>query len=86
LARPFDRVCGSGQRKAQGAQNAKSTLDPIRPIGRRNDDQTAAGVMSFVSFHGVIMKQGVGHGLSNAKNFKIIFFCGRAPVGRAGLR
>jgi hypothetical protein len=69
LPGPFNRVGRSGQRKAQGAQNAKAALDPIRPVGRRNDNQTAAGVMSFVSFHGAILKQGVGHGLSDAKRF-----------------
>jgi hypothetical protein len=67
LPGPFDWVGGSRQRKPQSAQDAQSALDPIGPVGRRNDDQTAAGVMSFVSFHGGIMKQGVGHGLSDAK-------------------
>jgi hypothetical protein len=57
----FGWVGGSRQRKPQSAQNAQTPLDPIGPIRRRDDDQTAARIMSFVSFHGVIMKQGVGH-------------------------
>jgi hypothetical protein len=69
----FDRVGGSGQRKAQGAQYAQSALDSIGPVGRRNNNQTAAGIMSFVSFHGAILKQGVGHGLSDAKRFQNYF-------------
>jgi hypothetical protein len=56
---------GSGQGVTQGAEDAQTALDPIRPGGIRNRQQIATRIMSFVSFHGAILKQGVGHGLSD---------------------
>jgi hypothetical protein len=51
----------------QGAQDAEAAFDPVRPDGVRNSEQIATRIVAFVSFHGVIMKQGVGHGLSHGK-------------------
>jgi hypothetical protein len=68
---------------AQGTKNAKTALDPIGPDRIRNGEQMAAWITNFVSFHGTILKQGVGHPLSNGKDFKNVFgspFCGRAPL------
>jgi hypothetical protein len=56
-----------GQGVTQGAEDAESAFDPIRPGGIRNRQQIATRIMSFVSFHGAILKQGVGHGLSDGK-------------------
>jgi hypothetical protein len=57
----------------QGAQNAQAALDSIRPNGVRNSQQIATRIPSFVSFHGAILKQGVGHGLSHGKKFSKYF-------------
>jgi hypothetical protein len=56
-----------GQGMAQGAQDAQAALDPIGADGIGNSQQIATRIMSFVSFHGAILKQGVGHGLSDGK-------------------
>jgi hypothetical protein len=42
----------------------------------------AARIPSFISFHGAILKHGVGHRLSDGKRFPKYFLCSRAPVGR----
>jgi hypothetical protein len=52
---------------AQSAQNAQAPLDSIWPNRVWDRQEIATRIMSFVSFHGVIMKQGVGHGLSDGK-------------------
>jgi hypothetical protein len=52
---------------AQSPQDTQATLDSIGPNRVRDSQQIAPRIMSFVSFHGVIMKQGVGHGLSDGK-------------------
>jgi hypothetical protein len=57
--------CGGGQGVTQGAQNAQAALDPIWADGIGNSQEIATRIMSFVSFHGAILKQGVGHGLSD---------------------
>jgi hypothetical protein len=51
----------------QGAQDAQAALDAIRPNRVRDREQMAARITSFVSFHGAILKQGVGHRLSHGK-------------------
>jgi hypothetical protein len=51
----------------QGAEDAESALDPIGANGIRNSQQIATRIMSFVSFHSAILKQGVGHGLSDGE-------------------
>jgi hypothetical protein len=56
-----------GQGMTQGAQNAQTPLDPIWANGIGNSQQIATRIVSFVSFHGAILKQGVGHGLSDGK-------------------
>jgi hypothetical protein len=58
---------GSGQGVTQGAEDAQTALDPIGANGIRNRQQIATRIMSFVSFHGAILKQGVGHGLSDGE-------------------
>src|SRR2546421_12956141 len=77
---------------AQGAQDAKAALHSIGPDGVGDSEQIAAWIMSFVSFHGAIIKQGVGHGLSNGKRISKYFSvrlpaCSRAPARPAeGMR
>jgi hypothetical protein len=61
LVRPLRRRVRRCEREAERAQNAESALDPIGPDGVRNRKEIATRVVSFVSFHGVIMKHGVGH-------------------------
>jgi hypothetical protein len=65
LLRTLERRRRSRKRQAERAQNAQAALDPVWPNGVGNGQQTATRIASFVSFHGDIMKQGVGHGLSN---------------------
>jgi hypothetical protein len=52
---------------AQSPQDTQATLDSIWPNRVRNSQEISTRIMSFVSFHGVIMKLGVGHGLSDGK-------------------
>jgi len=54
-----------GQGVTQRAEDAEAALDPIWANGIGNSQQIATRIMSFVSFHGAILKQGVGHGLSD---------------------
>jgi len=49
------------QGKAQRPQNAQAALYSVRANGTRNRKQIATRRVNLVSFHGVIMKQGVGH-------------------------
>jgi hypothetical protein len=51
----------------QGAQDAEAALDAIGPDRVWNGEQMATRISSFVSFHGAILKQGVGHRLSHGK-------------------
>ena len=46
---------------AVAAYERGSALDSIWPDGVRNHEEIAARIVTFVSFHGVIVKQGVGH-------------------------
>src|ERR1041384_2229180 len=73
LLRTRKRRCGAGNRGAQRPQEAQSPLDPVGSNGGRNGKQITTGLVSFVSFHGGIMKQGVGHRLSEPEN-NLIFF------------
>jgi hypothetical protein len=73
LLRERQRRRGGGNRGAQRPQNAQPALDSIRSNGMRNGEQIAARLVNLVSFHGGIMKQGVGHRLSKAENNFIIF-------------
>jgi hypothetical protein len=73
LLRTLEGGGGSQQRRSEGAQDAQAALDSIGTNGIGNGQQIATRIMSFVSFHGVIMKQGVGHGLSDAKDFSKYF-------------
>ena len=82
LLRPRERR-GGGQGMTQRAEDAQAALHPIWADGIGNSQQIATRIMSFVSFHGAILKQGVGHPLSHGKDSKNIFgwpFCGRAPL------
>src|SRR5205809_6278544 len=72
LLRARKRRRGVGNRGAQRPQESKPALDPIGSNGRRNRQQITTGVVSFVSFHGDIMKQGVGHRMFKPKNNLII--------------
>src|SRR5207237_2178460 len=60
LLRPRQRGGRGRQGMAQGAQDAKAALHSIGPDGVGDSEQIAARIMSFVSFHGAIIKQGVG--------------------------
>jgi hypothetical protein len=51
----------------QRTQDAQAALDAIWADRVRNGEQMAARRASFVSFHGAILKQGVGHRLSHGK-------------------
>ena len=64
LLRPRERR-GGGQGMTQRAQDPQAALDPIGADGIGNSQEIATRIMSFVSFHGAILKQGVGHGLSD---------------------
>jgi hypothetical protein len=73
LLRARERRCGGGDRRAQRPQNTQPALDSIWSNGMRNREQIATRLVNFVPFHGGIMKQGVGHRLSNGKSNLIIF-------------
>src|SRR6476620_4401843 len=62
-----DGGVGRGEGMAQRAQNPEAAFDSVGPDGVWNNEQIAARITGFVSFHGVILKQGVGHRLSDAK-------------------
>jgi hypothetical protein len=62
-----------GQRMAQSSQDAQAPLDSIWPNRVWDSQQIATRIMSFVSFHGAILKQGVGHGLSDGKRLSKYF-------------
>jgi hypothetical protein len=64
---------GGGQGVTQRAEDAQAALDPIRADGIGNSQQIATRIMSFVSFHGAILKQGVGHVLSDGKRISKYF-------------
>jgi hypothetical protein len=57
----------SRQGMTQGAKDAQAALDSIRPDGVGDGEEMAAWITRFVSFHGAILRQGVGHRLSNGK-------------------
>jgi ABC-type antimicrobial peptide transport system ATPase subunit len=61
---PRERRSG-GQGMTQRAQDPQAALDPIWADGIGNSQEIATRIMSFVSFHGAILKQWVGHGLSD---------------------
>ena len=58
--RSFDRSNGQPER----SQDPQTPLNPIRTNGWWNSKKMAPRIMSFVSFHGANLKQGVGHSLS----------------------
>ena len=59
--------------EAAGLKPLQPALDSIGTNGVGNGQQIATWIMSFVSFHGAIMKQGVGHGLSDGKRISKYF-------------
>ena len=93
LLRPRQRG-NSRQRLAQRPEDAQATFDPIGPDRIGNGEEMTSWITNFVSFHGAILKQGVGHLLSHGERFSKYFrlrrrwsrFPSRAPVARARLR
>ena len=61
LLRPRNGGIGCGYGEAQCPQNTQAALQSIRANGTWDGKQIATRRVNFVSFHGVIMKQGVGH-------------------------
>jgi len=57
----------SRQGMTQSTQNSQAALDPIWTNGVGDGEEMAAWITGFVSFHGAILKQGVGHRLSHGK-------------------
>jgi hypothetical protein len=57
----------SRQGMTQRPKNAEPALDPIGPNGVGDSEQIATRITNFGSFHGAILKQGVGHRLSHGK-------------------
>jgi hypothetical protein len=57
----------SRQRQTKGTEDPQTALDPIGTNRIGDGKQVAAWITDFGSFHGAILKHGVGHRLSYGK-------------------